>query len=547
MTGERELERHNRILNEIEEAKDRNELPSISYASIASYLATNVYFDKVHLSATDFAPAVDTIINNNGIIDREAFKESLVKIVKDNYPDVHALKMESVLYKVLSSPRIAYMLEEIDAKNARLDYITKEENYKLHSETMKDIRNATDAIMLPKVGMGLANQKIVRAFNDNDYKNDFKVDDIKEIREAFIRGESYDYMRKLVNQICLKYGFTGEELDKMVYQISNNLIWDETIEFTIDEVLAKDKRVLEIYKMDHDHNMEAIKTANRISQLPPNLTASTLTSYLTGNATIYTNDNRLKAEDIKPLANLLYDGYKWEDEVVKSKLKEITDRAYPEKADAFDLLYNKLSSLPRTYYIAEEVNLSLQRQREFIGRGGSNVNVYFLPSNKSPMNAGKFYTCYINRVDNLDLSGLPLNLEELVPEKIRKDKDVLEYYVQEHIDPSFKAAGGIILNADEKIGQVNVFRPNDGKLGVTVEEKEKMDQIGDLEAEIETKQAELTEVEHKTKTANDRYKELLINYKKKAMLLQAELLSSIERIEEELGEDKGVTRGGSNE
>ena len=78
---------------------------------------------------------------------------------------------------------------------------------------------------------------------------------------------------------------------------------------------------------------------------------------------------------------------------------------------------------------------------------------------------------YINRVQNLDLSEiLPLNLDEIVPPHI--DIDSIEWYVRENYDDTFKAAGGIILNRDETIGAVNVFRPNDGKIGITKEEKE---------------------------------------------------------------------------
>ena len=140
------------------------------------------------------------------------------------------------------------------------------------------------------------------------------------------------------------------------------------------------------------------------------------------------------------------------------------------------MLFDKLSKLPKTYYLVDEINYSLARQKEFIGNSCSNVNVYFIPNEKSPIDGGRFYNCYINRVDNLDLSQiLPLNLDEIVPPKM--DIDSIEWYIQEKYDDTFKIAGGIILNKDETIGNVNVFRPNDGKIGITLEEKQKMDQI----------------------------------------------------------------------
>ena len=306
--------------------------------------------------------------------------------------------------------------------------------------------------------------------------------------------------------------------------------------------------------MDHEHTMDVIRNANRISQLPNNLTTSTLTSYLNGNTTIYTNDDRIKSEDLKDLVALLYDGYKWEDDVITNELHNIVERLYPDKTDAFELLYKKLSSLPRTYYIVEEVDYSLARQQEFIGRGSSNVNVYFLPNNNSPVEGGKFYTCYINRIDNLDLSSiLPLDLDTLVPEKVKEDNDLVEWYVQEHYDPTFKKAGGIILNKDEEIGQVNVFKPNDGKYGISLEEKEALDQITDLDERIDSKKEELKENEEKAKIVNENIKKAIKSYERKALLLQKELLDNINAMKNELGitdeseEDLGLTRGGINE
>ena len=550
MRDERELERHYKILEQIENATNRNELPNITLSSIGSYLASNVHFGDEHLSPTEFAPIITSIVNNGGIVNNEEFRRLLLDIIKTNYPDEPDNKVASVIYKVTASPRIVYLLEEIEARNAKLDYLCKEENYKYHESNMKDIRNATDLMELPRVGMGIANQKIVRAFNDNDIKNDFKTADIKDVREAIIKRYSYSDLVTIIRNICSKYVSNKEDLDIMCSQITNNIVWDETIIYTIDEVIALEKRKLEIYKMDHEHTMEVIKNANRISQLPSNLTTSTLTSYLNGNTTIYSNDDRIKSEDLKKLASLLYDGYRWEDPVIIEEVKNITSKVYPDKDDAFDLLYNKLSSLPKTYYYVEEVNLALARQQEFIGRGSSNVNVYFLPNNNSPLDGGKFYTCYINRIDNLDLSSLlPLDLDSIVPEGIKKDTDSVEWYVQEKFDPTFKKAGGIILNKDEEIGNVNVFKPNDGKYGVTLEEKEKIDTISDLDKEIGDKKAELAETEEKATSVNNRMQEIITNYEKKALLLQKELLNSIKAMKEELGladDDEAPKRGGFN-
>ena len=144
---------------------------------------------------------------------------------------------------------------------------------------------------------------------------------------------------------------------------------------------------------------------------------------------------------------------------------------------------DKLSALPRTQYLVEEINYSQQRQTEFIGKNCSNVNVYFVPNPKTPIEGGRFYNCYINRVENLDLGQiLPLNLEEIIPEGM--DVDSIEWYVQDRFDSTFKKAGGIILNKDETIGNVNVFKPSDGRIGITQEEHSKYKELEELGAQV---------------------------------------------------------------
>ena len=77
---------------------------------------------------------------------------------------------------------------------------------------------------------------------------------------------------------------------------------------------------------------------------------------------------------------------------------------------------------------------------------------------------------------------MPLNLEELVPSGM--DVDSIEWYIQEHFDETFKAAGGIILNRDETIGNISVFQPSDGKIGITAEEKNKYEELEELGKQV---------------------------------------------------------------
>ena len=549
MSDERELQRHNKILEQIENAEVREDLPNVSFSTIASYLASNVYFNGEHISQMLFKPVIDELLEY-GTFDNKNVKNAFIEVVTQNFLNVRYEDIIDKYNKILSSPRIGYILSEIAQKNLKLDKIVKFENKKIHEEVLNQISNAFEENDLPKVGLGKLNEKILRAVNYNDFVNDLKTDDIRKLTEAYLNGYNYVQIADIVGEICNKQDLSVEDKASMKLQILGSLMYDETIDYTKEEYKLKEARRLKIYEMDHEETMRLIKEAHRISQLPENLTTSTLTGYLNGNTTIYSNDDRVTSSDLKRLTDLLFDGYKWEDQVIKDEIKSITDRLYSDKPDAYELLYKKLSVLPKTYYLVEEIEYSQERQREFIGNSCSNVNVYFVPNPKSPIEAGRFYNCYINRVDNLNLDEiLPLDLDTIVPPKM--DIDSVEWYVQEHADPTFKAAGGVILNRDETIGNVNIFRPNDGKVGVTKEEKEKMDTISDLDKEIEQKQEELSKlnstVEEKEKQSSaleTKMKSIISNYEKKALVLQMEMLKQIEELKSGIGyteedEEKG--------
>lgn len=557
MTEERELERHNRILEQIKEAKTREDLPKIGYPTIASYLASNIYFNGKKISQTLFQPVVDEIINH-GFLMHPSVKEALVTVIAENYPNVSEEEFVKKYVNIINSKRIGYILSEITQKNLKLDELIRKENLENHKEIIKEIKSAYEIKDLPRVGLTELNKKILRAVNDNDFITNIKTSEMKELTEAYLSHYTYLQMENIVEKLISNYELSDDDKELMKEQILGSLILDETIEYTVEEIELKEKRKFEIYKLNHEETMDAIKQAHRISQLPPNLTVSTVNNYLNGNTTIYTNDDRIIAEDLKNLTDLLMDGYKWEDKVIVDEVKNIVKNKYPEKDDAFELLYNKLSILPRTYYLVEEVRYSQERQVEFIGRGSSNVNVYFIPNNKSPMDGGRFYNCYINRVGNLDLSQiLPLNLDDIVPDGM--DIDSIEWYIQQNYDETFKTAGGIILNKDETIGNVSVFRPNDGTVGVSLEEKEKLDEIDNLDAQIEEKRKVLEslngEIESKEKQSQDvenKMQQILTNYEKKALALQIELLNNINSLKDELGmnpeqTNKDKRKGLSNE
>ena len=544
MNEEKELERHNRIIKQIENAQKREDLPNVGFSNIASYLATNVYFNNKKISQTLYKPVIDSIINT-GIVTHEEVLKSFIKVIHENYPEITEEEIVAKFKSIIKSQRINYILTEITKKNLKLSELIKEENLTIHKQMIKEIKSAFDIKDLPKIGLSELNKKLLRAVNDNDFVNDIKTSEIKELTKAYLEKYPMSEIEEIIKRLVSKYSLNEEEKKLMEAQIIASLMMDETIDYTVEEILLKEERKEEIYRLNHEEIMDRIKESKRISHLPPNLTISTLNSYLNGNTTIYPKDDRIVAEDLKVLTNLLMDGYKWEDDVIKKEIQKIAERKYSEKSDAFNLLYNKLVQLPRTYYLVEEIKYSLERQTEFVGRNCSNVNIYFIPNSKSPTDGGRFYNCYINRADNLDLSAiLPLDI------------DSVEWYIQEHYDDTFKAAGGIILNRDETIGNVSVFKPNDGTIGVQPEEKKKMDEINDLDAEIEAKKRLITELDNEIRVkqnnsieAEKRLRTMLTKYEQKALRLQMEIMTQISELKSEFGveEESELKRGLKNE
>ncbi|MBE6161043.1 MAG: hypothetical protein E7158_02315 [Firmicutes bacterium] len=525
-----ETERHNKVLKKIIESTSEEELLDISFINIVLYLQEKLKY-KRKMNRANIKKILTSILNHCTFISPDV-REDFISIVKENYPNVELKEIEKKYVEIVNEGTIDNLLQEISLKNQKLYEIEKETKKKAHEEVIKSINMCFELKDLPKVGLSELNRHLLKAVNSNDFYKKYKTNDIKELTSAYLNGAEIEEIKTTIDNIVFKTNIPLDKVEKTKEQIFGALISDYEIDYILEEMSAKEKRKEFIYKNDHEYTMEAIKNAKRISQLPDYIVPSSLTTYLSGNATIYSNDNRIKGEDLRQLAKLLLMGYKFEDEVVINELENIIISKYPDKKDAFKLLYNKLSNLPKTYYLVEEMNYFFKKEKEFIKKSSSNVNLYLLPSKKSPVEGGKFYTCFINRGERLDLiKSLPENYEEM-------DEDVIEAYAQENIDESFKKTGGIIIKRDETIGNVNIFRPNDGTISITPEEKQKVDQISDLDKEIEEKRSilESTKKElEERKRQDEQIKEVINDYERKALALQSELIKQIAAIKGSFG------------
>ena len=534
MSEERELERHLKLLEQINNANTIEELPGISLPSISQYLAQNVYFDKVHISQTLFNPVLDLVVKHNTFINKEV-KKAFVKVLKENYPD---RKEEDYLEKyrqIASSPRIPNILIEVSEKNKKLQIFQDKQDLINHEKTLKEIKEAYEIRDLPKVGLSELNTKIQRAFNNNDFIKDIRVSSLKNITDAYLEELDDKAIEQLVIEFCHKLELSDEQKTLMSNQVYQSLLIDKSIRYTVEEINAKEERKLKIYQFDHEETMQKIKEATRISQLPQNATSSVLTGYLSSNSVIFKNGDRISNQDLKDLTDLLLSGKKWEDQEVITELQNLCIKYYGDRAEiAYKMLYDKFTKLPKTYYLVEEINKREARQTEFIGKNCSNVNVYFIHNPKSPIEGGRFYTCYTNRnVNNLNLEELlPLNLEQIIPTGM--DIDSVEWYVQEHYDKTFKAAGGIILNNDETIGKVNVFRPNDGNVVITKEEKSKFDELKELSEKVkEIIQGKKEKTEDYTKNYA-KMQEQIFKMQEQLLKMQEQFITSQKETDKEL-------------
>ena len=532
MNLDKEMERHVKVLEDIKNAKSKASLPKVTQSNLYRYFCDNAYFDR-KLEPSKFEPILK-LINNNGTFASFDVRNAFMQILRENYPGHDESDYEEK-YNNISSIKVDHLIDEIHRREDRIIDFERVEDLDKHNEIMRKINNAYEMDDLPKVTKATLNSFICHS--SRCLPTPFKVSDISDICDRLINGEDIKSSR-IKEELLKVFEDTGYINDEMFSQFYSRVADNDKIKYIVEEINARNKREDFIYKTDYEDIMERICDARRISELPNNLTFSILAGYLSSNTTIYTKAKKISSTKFANLTNLLLDGKKMDDDEVKYEIKSIASEAYPDKADeAYHLLYDKLSKLPKTYYLVNEINESNKRQEEFIGRGASNVNVYFIPNPKSPADGGLFYTCYINRVGNLDLQDIvpsPLDLDKLVPKDL--DQDAIEWYVREHYDDTFKTAGGIILNRDESIGNVSVFKPYEGGVEISYEEHSKYQELEEISKQIKS----IIAMKRKDTESFNKYQEEFLKRQAETDMQLAELEAKINKLTDINEEGKGA-------
>lgn len=517
-----EDKRHKDLLNKIGESTKIEELPSISYSDITKYLASKEYFGN-RISQSAFRLYTDTLVKYGNPMHDEVVA-TFKKIVKLNAGIrtkfiIRDEELDVLYVNILKEGYINHIISELGVKSRKVYRLQSEQDYKLHMVNMCVINNCFEEKDFPKIGIGELNRLILRAVNSNSFRIKVKTADIEGIAKVYLTKGSKqelelaieELVNKMIDETSNTYLFNRRDLK---LEILGSLLTDHNIDYRVEEIIAIEKRRRKIYEMNHDELMDTLKEATRMYQLP-SISFSTLTSYLCGNSTIYPNDNSFKSEHLKKITELLLAGKKWEDEEIINELKRICAFFYPSKSEeAFNLLFKKLTALPKTYYLVDEINLIKNLQQEFIANGQSNVNVYFVPNPKAPSEGGKFYNVYINRVGQINLDEvLPLDLNSIVAPGT--DIDAVEWLVGK-VDKTFKKVGGIILYRDETIGNITVYKVNDGKVSISKEDKvqletvrDKVDKLDELDSQISSKEARISELDEMIKSKEEEIARLI--------------------------------------
>ena len=315
MDNEKEINRHKKIMDSIRKAKCKEDVPNVSISNIASYLANNVYFDDKHISQSLFKPVVDMVVNY-GLFGMPQVRDVFIGVLKENYPDKSEEEYIEKYNIINKSIRITNIIIEVSERMAKIQKFQDEEDLINHKNVLKDIEKAYDVKDLPNVEIGELNRRIQRSFNSNDFIKNIKVSSFKDVTDAFIDGKSIKEIDSLVYDYCDNLNLSKDNRQLMYSQIIGSLNTDKVIRYLASEIKTKEERKLKIYKINHEDNMQVIKNATRISQLPPNLTESILTLYLSDNIIIFVKGSKISTLDLKKITSLLLSVKKWEDKEV---------------------------------------------------------------------------------------------------------------------------------------------------------------------------------------------------------------------------------------
>jgi len=245
MGEDKELERHNKVLEQIRNATTKEEVPSSTLSKVTKFIATNVYFDDTRLSQTEFKSVLDAILQSGAFVTPEV-KKVFMEILTKNYPGRIQEEFEAQYEKMARASNINNYIIEAEARNAKLLELQKQANLGEHNQTLEQIRTSFELRDLPKVSKGVLNRKVQRA-TQNDFTDKFPIEIVNEISDDLLQGKTIEEVLGKIYEFCERtLGGDAHLANEMFEQIRKGFAMDETIAYTVEEVQKKDKRTLEI-------------------------------------------------------------------------------------------------------------------------------------------------------------------------------------------------------------------------------------------------------------------------------------------------------------
>ena len=84
-----------------------------------------------------------------------------------------------------------------------------------------------------------------------------------KLSQLLYEESSSEEIETEIYKTCQEEGLSVDDTKLMVSQIISQIFSDKAINYIVEELKAKEERIVEIYKMDHDETMDNIKNATR--------------------------------------------------------------------------------------------------------------------------------------------------------------------------------------------------------------------------------------------------------------------------------------------
>lgn len=465
----RELKEHEDRNEQISNAKSEKDLPNINFSTFKRRVMRNTTNDVVEEIEMDKLEDLIKLLYT-GKYDLDSVSSVVEKLCKSYKLDVesHTLMKNEIMYNLRSDMALLYLAIDLRKLELKKSEFTKQQldmqEESIHKKRRLQISEAGSEKEILSMD-GLLNSRVKK-----DLKDKFTMEQIRSLIE-YVKENDLDNIKIEIKNLCSTLKISKEEKEKLIEDLYNSITNDVGLKYIVEDYKYNEKRRLEVIEENHESIMDQIKSSTIIPALP-DITPSKLNQYLLGNTTIYSKERNIITDDLKPLVNLLLDGKKFEDEEVIKTIKSIASLRYPDKVDAFDLLYKKLSLLPKTYFMVEEIK-AYQNQIDMIVENGDNeLYTYAIPGFNTVEAGGDFYDIYASYTD-IDLAKiLPKDLNTLVKNVPDKDKgNVFVSYVREKTnDQTFRRIGGYILKRGENFKSLRRFKQNNGLIEITEEE-----------------------------------------------------------------------------